>query len=144
MPNEYCVLLLQTLACRHAASVKGSSRALYGKKRSQQMVMLVDWLCTSISDLFYFTFVFTSFIFFPLFFYIYIYMSNIFWTLFLGDYFFLYYEFFCLLFAVIILDVLFRSSLVGNSMHCTFTCLGEHCLVRVVWFVPCLANYSRA
>lgn len=39
MPNEYCVLLLQTLACRHAASVKGAVE-LYMERR--QMLMLAN------------------------------------------------------------------------------------------------------
>lgn len=38
MPNEYCVLLLQTLACRHAASVKGVE--LYMERK--QMLMLAN------------------------------------------------------------------------------------------------------
>lgn len=39
MPNEYCVLLLQTLACRHAASVKEAVE-LYMERK--QMLMLAN------------------------------------------------------------------------------------------------------
>lgn len=126
MPNEYCVLLLKTLACRHAASVKGAVE-LYMERR--QMLMLATWLCTSISDFFILIFFLHHFYFFPIFFFFF--TSNIFehcsWEIF---------------FCFNCLNVWFCFTLVRNSMYCTFICLGEHCLVRVVCFVPCLANCS--